>query len=111
MQDLDSAARWYRDVLGLEEIVRWDPEPVMIGAGGTKIALFRTGSGAAVRPLPEGAGWHRVAFLTDHAAFDSAQDHLRAHGVTFCGPIDHGKAHSIYFQDPDGNLLEITHYV
>ena len=35
------AAKWYEDVLGLKEMAGWEPEPVMIGAGATKLALFR----------------------------------------------------------------------
>jgi catechol 2,3-dioxygenase-like lactoylglutathione lyase family enzyme len=34
--DIAAAAKWYEDVLGLRELARWDPEPVMMGAGGTK---------------------------------------------------------------------------
>lgn len=53
VRDLDAAARWYEQVLGLKEMARWDPEPVMIGAGGNKLALFQGGSPAARH---EGAG-------------------------------------------------------
>src|SRR5215831_1258160 len=45
--DLEVAAKWYEDVLGLTEITRWDPEPLMIGAGATKLALFRRNSARA----------------------------------------------------------------
>lgn len=108
VRDLDAAVEWYGRVLGLEEVGRWSPEPIMIGAGGTKIALFN-GEGAAARKGNN--GWHRVAWLTDAPGFARAQEHLNALGVTFRGPIDHGSAHSLYFADPDGNPLEITHYI
>jgi len=32
--DLEAAAKWYKDVLGLTEIARWDPEPLMAGPQG-----------------------------------------------------------------------------
>lgn len=111
VRDIDASLRWYRDVLGLEEVARWDPEPVMIGAGGTKLALFRAKPDAT--PLPDGEQptslrWHRVAWRTDAAGFAQAQAHLAENGVRFRGPIDHGAWWSIYFSSPDGHPLEIT---
>ena len=109
VSDIARAKEWYERVLGLQEIVRWDPEPVMIGAGGTKLALFRGEKKQNAKA--ERAGWHRVAWLTDQKSFASAQDHLRSLGISFRGPVDHGIAQSIYFSDPDENLLEITFYL
>ena len=119
VRDLDAAACWYREVLGLVEQRRWDPEPVMIGGatGGSLLALFLAGdggeTGAAAAANPHGAGphWHRVAWRTDRAGFAAAQRHLTDRGIPFRGPIDHGIAWSIYFHDPDGNPLEITYYL
>jgi len=107
VNDIARAREWYERALGLKETARWDPEPVMIGAGGTKLALFRGDSKAKA----ERAGWHRVAWLTDQKGFATAQEHLRSLGIPFHGPIDHGMAQSIYFSDPDENLLEITFYL
>ena len=61
--DLEVAAKWYEDVLGLTEITRWDPEPLMIGAGATKLALFRRNSARApsAGPLRISKGWRRGA--------------------------------------------------
>jgi catechol-2,3-dioxygenase len=111
VRDLDAAARWYREVLGLVEQRRWDPEPVMIGGagGGPMLALFQAGD--SDRPPAGGPHWHRVAWRTDREQFAAAQRHLAALGIPFRGPVDHDVAWSIYFQDPDGNPLEITYYL
>ncbi len=100
-------------MLGLKRVQAWEPEPVMIGAGSTKLALFRAPRGRESRPLKAGAprnriGYLRVAFLTDGPGFESAQEHLTARGIAFRGPVDHGGWFSIYFVDPDGLPLEVT---
>lgn len=109
VRDLDAAARWYRDVLGLEVIHRWEPEPIFLGRGGTALALFRAEGGAAQEPKAS-LRWHRVAWRTDREGFEEAQAHLKSHNIPFRGPVDHEIAMSIYFDDPDGNPLEITYY-
>lgn len=114
VRDLEASARWYAEVLGLEVIHRWDPEPIFLGVGGTALALFKSEStppgNRAVPDTPcEEPRWHRVAWRTDKDGFDAAQRHLRSLGIAFRGPIDHDIAWSIYFADPDGNRLEITH--
>ena len=72
VSDIAVAAKWYEDVLGLKEMTRWEPEPVMIGAGATKLALFRSNSarGPSAGPLRISEGWRRVAWLRDKAGFD-----------------------------------------
>ena len=39
----------------------------------------------------------------------AAQERLREHGVEFRFE-DHGNAHSVYFSDPGGNVIELTSY-
>lgn len=106
--DLDAAAAWYGDVLGLTETHRWDPEPVFLEANGTALALFRANGPRAAKTA--GAHWHRVAWRTDQPGFEAAQRHLRDRGIRFRGPVDHDISLSIYFEDADGNPLEITWY-
>ena len=111
VRSIPDAIRWYGEVLGLTETARWDPEPVMIGAGGTQLALFQARLGtvdASETPEPPPLRWHRVAWKTDRPGFEAAQEHLRSLAISFRGPVDHGASWSIYFQDPDGNPLEIT---
>ncbi len=39
---------------------------------------------------------------------DAWAAHLRAKGVDFIGPVDHGIIYSLYFYDPNGVRLELT---
>jgi catechol 2,3-dioxygenase-like lactoylglutathione lyase family enzyme len=113
VRDIPASINWYGEVLGLKEICRWDPEPVMIGSGDTKLALFRA-EASAIQTVLVNSGdtlrWHRVAWGTDAAGFEAAQAHLKQLGIPFQGPMDHRLAQSVYFNDPDGHLLEITYY-
>ena len=114
VHDIDASIRWYADVLGLREYSRHEPGPVMIGAGNTKIALFKA-AGDATPPMPTKPAtplrWLLVAWRTTREGFERAQRHLSAHGVAFHGPIDHDDSFSIYFNDLDGHPLEITYYL
>jgi len=114
VDDIAESIRWYGRVLGLKEICRWDPHPVMMGCGGTMLALFKAEGSAPLHPDPctsRTPHWHLVAWHTDAGGFAQAQRHLKECGVVFRGPVDHGIAHSIYFRDPSGNPMEITHYL
>jgi catechol-2,3-dioxygenase len=86
----------------------------MMGAGGTQLALFKAQGDEpktpGVRMARPPLRWHRVAWRTDQAGFAAAQRHLTGLGVKFRGPVDHQSAWSIYFDDLDGNPLEITYH-
>jgi catechol 2,3-dioxygenase-like lactoylglutathione lyase family enzyme len=105
--DLDRSERFYRDVLGLERVhEEWDPPRVM-ASGGSGMALFPAG---LHDDEPVGAhGILHFAFRVDRDAFETAQAELTRRGIEFRFS-DHGLAHSIYFDDPDGHRLELTTY-
>ncbi len=58
-------------------------------------------------------GTPRIAFETDRAGLDAAARLLDDRGRPFLGPVSHGGgapvARSLYFKDPCGNFLELTH--
>ena len=117
VRDIGKTESWYKNVLGLKRVQAWDPEPVMIGAGKTMLALFTSSRARARVPAKSGKknghqvsfGYLRVAFLTDKKGFKRAQMHLEKLSIPFRGPIDHDISFSIYFQDLNGLPLEITH--
>jgi catechol-2,3-dioxygenase len=97
---------WYRDVIGLERqhAAEWGDTPVALMAHGSGVALF------TAAPDDQGAvGLRHIAFRADRESFELAQEDLRDRGTAFEFQ-DHGVAHSIYFQDPDGLQLELTTY-
>lgn len=112
VSDPERSKTWYGSVLGLEHRFAevWGDEPLMLCAGETCLALFRSGSD---RPAPppdhHTISLRHVAFRADRANFERAREALRRHGIPFTFQ-DHQISHSIYLHDPDGYRIEITTY-
>jgi catechol 2,3-dioxygenase-like lactoylglutathione lyase family enzyme len=107
--DLQRSADWYQKVLGFTILHKWSTT-WMVGRDNIKIGLFLRPN---AKPLPDIDSQliiQHVAFLVDGDKFASAQAELAKAGVKIDGPEDTGIAYSIFFNDPDGHLLEITTY-
>ncbi len=58
---------------------------------------------------PEGIGnLHHLAFNVSRATYDQVAKRLNELGISNTGPIDRGFMNSIYFRDPNGQLLEMA---
>ena len=110
--DLERSKRFYSDVLGFK-VLEEDPEH-----GGTFMALEGQSHAldlfqvkdreAAERQTPGIRGLGHIAFRVEsETALRDAYAELRHQGVEITRTIDHVSQKSIYFQDPDGNTLEI----
>jgi catechol-2,3-dioxygenase len=110
VSDRARSIAWYRDVLDLEQSgeARRDDWPVFMGQFGACVALFQAQVETPERQ-PESTGLRHVAFMVGRDDLARAQTRLREHGVEFRFE-DHGNAHSVYFPDPDGNVIELTTY-
>lgn len=105
--DRRQSAAWYDAVLGLRpaaRFARWAEDPagpllVENAAGTIHLALFESDRRAPIE----------IAFGATAVEFRAWQRHLEGRAI----PLrmgDHGAALSIYVEDPDGNVLEITTY-
>lgn len=115
VDDLARARAFYETVMGLAPMVcdaRFAAYPV----GGTVLLLFKRGSGLAPIETPfgtipphDGSGRLHYAFAIAAADLEGWRAHLAAHGVAVEGETHWPKGSvSLYFRDPDGNLVEIA---
>ena len=110
--DLERSKRFYSDILGFR-VLEEDPEHggVFMALEGQShaIDLFPVRDPDAARGQTPGArGLGHVAFRVEsEEALKEAHATLREHGVEITRSIDHVSQKSVYFQDPDGNALEI----
>src|SRR5713101_3469038 len=62
-------------------------------------------------PNPEGIGnLHHLAFTVSRAVYTQVAQRLNERGIWNTGNIDRGFMDSIYFRDPNGQLLELACY-
>lgn len=110
VRDRARSIAWYRDVLGLEQRgePRRDDWPVFMGEFGACVALFQARVEAPERDY-ESTGLRHVAFMVARDDLALAQGRLQERGVESRFE-DHGNAQSVYFPDPDGNVIELTTY-
>lgn len=117
VRDLQASKRFYIDILGLK-FLEEDPEHggvfLAVGDCGNAVDLFQSIDPEATPPSAsdgntlEGRGVKHVAFgVATERELKDAYFALQDAGVTIQRSLDHESQKSIYFYDPDGNLLEI----
>lgn len=112
VKDLHEAIAFYRDVIGLPVITIFpDGDGAALEAGPSVLLLFRAEESRKGKILPphgaEGAG--HLAFRVEPADVAAWRDYLRDRNITIEREFRFGDhPPSLYFRDPDGNLLEIA---
>jgi catechol 2,3-dioxygenase len=108
--DLDRAVAFYTDVLGFKVTSRFGRGAAFLAAGSYHhhIGLNTWESLGATPPPPGHTGLYHTAFLyPDRKSLAQALRRAIDAGVTITGKADHGVSEAIYFNDPDGNGVEI----
>ena len=106
VSDLETARRFYRDVLGLEE--------TLYGEGAEGRYWFLVGETARLGLWTEqvglagGRGGAHVhyAFSVADGEIDELKKRIESAGTGVEGPIQLGPGRAIYVTDPDGNVVE-----
>ena len=108
--DVERSMRFYRDVLGFEEMQRFGNSAAFLSVGGYHHHLgLNTWESAGAPPPPRHAtGLYHFAILhPNRRALARTLRRLLQHGVPIDGAADHGVSEAIYLRDPDGNGIEI----
>ena len=127
VRDLERSVRFYRDMLGLEEIkqVVVSDEKASVGRFAAQVFRFRMfragplalklvevkGTPAPTAGLVDShTGVRYIAFAVDD--LDATRRDLEGRGVEFVSPTlppeaDQNVSRLVFFRDPDGNLLEL----
>ena len=113
VRDIEATCEFYTRVLGMM-VETFGQDRKALRFGQQKINLHQLGQEfepKAGQPMP-GSG--DLCFITS-APLEQVIDHLRSRGVEIIeGPVPRtgatGLILSVYFRDPDGNLLEISNY-
>jgi catechol-2,3-dioxygenase len=119
VQDLDRMQEFYEEVVGLQ-VLRREENYVFFeiaeGYGGhsQNLALFDAGERAFLKNKssqlkPENSTLHHIAFNVDLEDFEAERERLEDTGLKV-QVVDHSwiQVRSLYFSDPEGNLLELV---
>lgn len=108
VRDMDAMRRFYEDVLALSLLRELSPNWIEYGLGPNTLALARPSRIASDAPTPRGSASLQLAFKVSVADVDACADELTRQGVALVSPpTNQPFGHrTLFFRDPDGNLLE-----
>ena len=109
VRDMAAMRRFYEDVLGMSLLRELSANWIEYGLGPNTLALAKPGRTAADAPIPAGSASLQLAFKVSASEVDACADELVRHGVALLSPpTNQPFGHrTMFFRDPDGNLLEI----
>lgn len=111
--DIEATCAFYSRVMGMEVVTFGDGRKALT-FGQQKINLHERGKEFEPKAALPTPGSGDLCFITE-TPMDAVVEHLKAEQVTIIeGPAKRtgaiGTLMSVYFRDPDGNLIEVSHY-
>ncbi len=113
VRDLDASLAFYERVLGLAPVTFGQGRKAL-AFGQSKINLHPADAPVAPHAQHPAPGSADVCFIASES-MDTVMDHLDRCGINILeGPVSRtgalGPITSVYFRDPDGNLIEVSVY-
>lgn len=114
VQDINATCDFYRQVLGMQVIIFGEQRQALL-FGQQKINVHQVGQELEPKAHRPTAGSADLCFITQ-TDLDTVIEHLNHHNVRVLeGPVERtgalGMMKSVYFRDPDGNLIEVSVYL
>lgn len=112
--DIDITVDFYQRVLGMQRVV-FNGGRVALSFAQQKINLHQLGHEFEPKAAHVQVGSADLCFIVD-MPLSQAMQHLEREGVAIIdGPVKRtgatGAIMSVYFRDPDANLIEVAHYL
>ena len=111
VKDLERSRKFFTEVLGFPQVGENDRGMLFFSTdvqNNHHMLAIREARPDAPLPDPEQIGMEHVSFeVAGFAQLQAVYHKFKEHDVKLRQMIYHGVAKSIYFYDPDGNLLEV----
>lgn len=114
VKDISTTVDFYTNAMGMQKVV-FGGGRVALSFGNQKINLHQLGNEFEPKAENIKAGSADLCFIAKEP-IDQVIDHLTKQNITLLdGPVNRtgatGNIVSVYFRDPDGNLIEVSNYV
>jgi catechol 2,3-dioxygenase-like lactoylglutathione lyase family enzyme len=109
MRDMQAMRRFYGEILGFPVRRELSRTWIEYQVGDTILALAKPRLTAGDPPTPNGSASLQLAFKVSPSEVDQCADELLRQGIQLVSPPtnqDFGHR-TLFFRDPDGNLLEV----
>jgi len=114
--DMERSARFFEDVLGLKAMLRSERLTAFDAGSGGVLLVFKRGasfedmeSDGGIVPGHDGAGPLHMAFAIPAISYGDWLTHFEKLGIKLRSEMRwSGGGRSIYFEDPDGHVLELA---
>jgi len=113
----EATIEFYQNVLGMPLVFSQpnldalEEEHLYFDAGDGRLITFfvQPGRKKDPTPNPDGIGnVHHLAFTVSRVVYNQVAKRLAEQSIENTGPVDRGFMDSIYFRDPNGQLLELA---
>lgn len=113
---MDRSVAFFEQVLCLDAMMKSERLTAFDAGGGGVLLIFLRGASLVDMPsdrgtVPghDGSGPLHMAFAIAEASYDDWRTHLGTTGTTMRGEMRwQGGSRSLYFEDPDGHVLELA---